>query len=141
MNKEIILLKEQSYKYELLYFQAKSRNELLEEKLESINKKIKNTQDNEERQMLLDWLLSIKDIKDKLKIANKTTLQLIVDILKVDINEQIKNSLKYINKENWDNTISFLDWAISRDEWLINFLKPYLVIKEPLKYITKEHNK
>ena len=66
--------------------------------------------------------VSLKDIKDTLKFADKFTLWQIIEYLKIDSFEIVKNLAKVTNSGNASEIIAYRDGALSRNQALIDLL-------------------
>ena len=65
----------------------------------------------------------LNEIETKLKACDKFTLVTIVEYLKLDSFELVKNLAKTTNKDNVSEVIAFRDGALSRDEALMDRLQ------------------
>ena len=68
----------------------------------------------------------LKEIKSKFWELSQKWLKLLIDYLNWDKYLIVQAMAKTINKDNYTDTISYLDWALSRDDWLIITLSEYI---------------
>lgn len=73
---------------------------------------------------------TIEELNKKTSMLDKYTIEWILKYLILDSYEFVKNNAKTINKESWYEAIIYRDWALSRNEWLIQALKKSANINE-----------
>ena len=99
--------------YKLYYDTIKEEKEELEERL--------NKKDNSYSKLNIPSPLN--EIEAKLKACDKFTLTTIVEYLKLDSFELVKNLAKVTNSTNTAEIIAYRDWALWRNEALMEKLK------------------
>ena len=67
----------------------------------------------------------LSEIENTLKLADKFTLKQIIEYLKLDSYELVKNLARITNKENCSEVIAHRDGALQRNESLIRLLEKY----------------
>lgn len=65
-------------------------------------------------------------MKKKFSDLGNNSLQTIIDYLNRDKYLLLQSILKTINKDNSEQVLVYLDWALSRIDWLIYTLGKYL---------------
>jgi hypothetical protein len=68
----------------------------------------------------------LKEIKSQLSKLPQKWIQLLIDYLNYDKYLLIQWVMKTMNNKNAIDTISYLDWALSRIDWLIVTLGKFL---------------
>lgn len=60
--------------------------------------------------------MPLKEIESRIKIIDKITVQVIIEYLKLDSYELVKNLARRTNSENASNIIAYRDGALGRNE-------------------------
>lgn len=94
---------------------------------EEWGEKLKKTQlllqKQEKEYNLIDFpVSSLKDIEKKLTIADKLTIQILIEYLILDEYELVKNLAKITNEGNASNIIAYRDGALGRNRALLDKL-------------------
>ena len=76
---------------------------------------------------------TLKEIEIKLKMVDKITVTVIIEYLKLDAYELVKNLAKVTSSENASNIIAYRDWALSRIQALIEKLSSLKTIDSQFK--------
>lgn len=92
-----------------------------EERIDRLKSQVANTQEPPEYTIEMPEI-DVEEIKKALKLADSFTMETIVQYLKLDNYELVKNLAKITNKENVSETIAYRDGAIGRNEALIKVL-------------------
>ena len=102
----------------------------LEEKEERINqlssnvssllRKIEEVEQN--KYIIEDVNISIDDLKKSLKVSDSYTMELLINYLKIDSFNLVKNIAKTVNKSNFAETAIYIDGALSRNDAFIKVL-------------------
>ncbi len=74
------------------------------------------------------WLIEMpgsdfETLKAKLKMCDKFTIRIFLDYLTLDSFNLVKNSASALNKWNDTDVLQYMDWALSRNEWLKDFFQ------------------
>lgn len=64
-------------------------------------------------------------IKTSLSTMHKKHIEALIDYLNIDKYKIIQWVMKTLNEDNAVGTINYLDWALSRIDWLIHTLSMY----------------
>lgn len=107
-------------KYENEIATQKSELLIVRKELEKAKKDLtkKETEYN-----LIDFpTMPLKEIEERIKIIDKATVYVIIEYLKLDNYELVKNLAKVTNSQNVANIIAYRDGAIGRNEALIERL-------------------
>lgn len=84
---------------------------------------------------------NLQQIESALKLSDKFTINNIIDYLKLDSYEFVKTIWGVITEENAVQSVSYIDWALQRNESLINTLSKYSESKKIPETIWKVTNK
>lgn len=63
--------------------------------------------------------MPLKEIEERIKIIDRPTVEVIIEYLKLDNHELVKNLARVTNSENAGNIIAYRDGAIGRNDALI----------------------
>ena len=80
-------------------------------------------QDKSDKYNSLEIPKPLNEIETKLKACDKFTLTTIIEYLKIDSFELVKNLAKTTNKDNVSEVIAYRDWALWRNEALTERLQ------------------
>ena len=133
-NKEIQLCNKDIFNLQLEVERLKSQNKDLASFKEKYNELLTKEKTNY-NEIESPWM-SLKELETSLKLSDKYTLKIIIEYLKLDSFELVKNIAKVINSQNSSEIIAFRDWALQRN-WTLKELFEKIV-KESEKPI---HNK
>lgn len=96
---------------------------------------------NEDRYNVIDFpKMPLKEIEMKFKIIDKITVQVLIEYLKLDSYELVKNLARVTNSENASNIIAYRDGAIGRNEALIQRLSGFKTIDTWKDRLSGEEN-
>lgn len=106
-------------------------NHKLEEKLKEAQEELTKKED---LYNVIDLpTTTLKEIEIKLKMVDKITITVIIEYLKLDAYELVKNLAKVTSSENASNIIAYRDWALSRIQALIERLSSLKTIDSQFK--------
>lgn len=106
-------------------------NHKLEEKLKEAQEELTKKED---LYNVIDLpTTTLKEIEIKLKMVDKITITVIIEYLKLDAYELVKNLAKVTSSENASNIIAYRDWALSRIQALIEKLSSLKTIDSQFK--------
>mgnify|MGYP003651498802 CR=1 FL=1 len=71
-------------------------------------------------------------------MADKFTLNAIIQYLKLDSYEMVKNMPASLKEDNAVQLIAYVDWALQRNEAMVKMLTKHSVKKEVPSYIAKK---
>jgi len=80
----------------------------------------------------------IKDLKEKLKLADKDTIRWIIEYINLDNYELVKNIAWTINDNNAANVIAYRDGSLARNIALRDLLSSCVQSKEYFDRIAQE---
>lgn len=101
---------------------ATQKSELLIVRKE-LEKAQKDLTKKETEYSLIDFpSMPLREIEERIKIIDKATVHVIIEYLKLDNYELVKNLAKVTNSENAGNIIAYRDGAIGRNDALISRL-------------------
>lgn len=114
LNLEIDTLREINTAHLTDVKELKEKNEYLQKEL---------TKQQTEYNLIEFPSMPLKEIETRLKLIDRITVKVIVEYLKLDQYELVKNLAKIMNDWNVANVIAYRDWALSRIQALIDRLQ------------------
>jgi len=117
----------------------------LENQVDELKKQLENSQKDLTRQQseynLIEfpWMV-LAEIESRLKLADKSTIQVIIEYLRTDSAALVENLAKVTNSSNASNLIAYRDGALGRNKALIEKLKTIKTLESFPNRISWEMN-
>ena len=104
-----------------LCISLENQNEEVKKELEKVQKDL--TRQQSEYNLIEFPSMVLAEIESRLKLADKSTIQVIIEYLRTDSAALVENLAKVTNSSNASNLIAYRDGALGRNKALIEKLK------------------